>query len=102
MRLGHQKATRNVHSRDAHRSLKESGAQQDVMDEMDEMDDFKGPKVSKSWILAVFWFQITGELGQELKTQSGGIWQFCRLQLDQHLEAQKIDCLVVRLNHLEK
>ena len=54
MRLGHQKATRNVHSRDAHRSLKESGAQQDVMDEMDEidkMDDFKGPK---SWILAVF------------------------------------------------
>ena len=59
-------------------------------------------RAQKVGFLLFFWFQITGELGQELKTQSGGIWQFCRLQLDQHLEAQKIDCLVVRLNHLEK
>ena len=59
-------------------------------------------RAQKVGFLLFFWFQITGELGQELKTQSGEIWQFCRLQLDQHLEAQKIDCLVVRLNHLEK
>ena len=62
LRLGHQKATRNVHRRDGHGSLEVSSQPHGCHD----MGDLKG---AQSWISL---FQITGELGQDLKRREFG------------------------------